>query len=350
MNFIKDWWKILGAILTIYVLIAGFQIPLKPGIMDYSNTKAYLGTNYTVDIESYNTFLTKSETNVWLLLPDDNLIKASEVDVKDDNHVSATLPIPSDIEFSGDNLRATIVVDNEHDGFFIYPEAVRIRRPEMPSPINIKAQYHELAVLKSVNDFKFPFRGVVHETIRNTYFHVAIWMSMFLILLVSCYHSIMYLIRKDLNHDTRSASLTTTALVFGIAGIATGSMWAKYTWGDWWTDDVKLNMTAIALLIYFAYWILRASISDVDNRARLSSVFNLFSFACLMILVMVIPRLSEDSLHPGNGGNPAFAGEDLDNTMRAVFYPAIMAYALIGFWISQIIYRFENLKNKYIET
>jgi len=159
----------------------------------------------------------------------------------------------------------------------------------------------------------------------------------------------MYLIKKDLNHDSRSAALTTVALVFGIAGLLTGSMWAKFTWGAFWTDDVKLNMTAIALLIYFAYWILRASIEDVDSRARLSSVFNLFSFVCLMILVMVIPRLSEDSLHPGNGGNPAFSGEDLDNTLRAVFYPAIIAYALIGFWMAQLIYRYDILKNNFLD-
>jgi len=173
---------------------------------------------------------------------------------------------------------------------------------------------------------------------------------MFLILLVSCVHSLIYLATKDLNHDLRSSALTTVALVFGIAGLLTGSMWAKYTWGAFWTDDVKLNMTAIALLIYFAYWILRATITDVDSRARLSSVFNLFAFNCLMVLVMVIPRLSEDSLHPGNGGNPAFSGEDLDNTLRAVFYPAIIAYALIGFWIAQIIYRYEKVKERLLDA
>jgi len=88
-------------------------------------------------------------------------------------------------------------------------------------------------------------------------------------------------------------------------------------------------MSATAMLVYCAYWFLRASISDVDTRARLSAVYNIFSFVCLMILVMVIPRFT-DSLHPGNGGNPALGGEDLDNTLRAVFYPAIIGYTLLG--------------------
>ncbi|NNE27143.1 MAG: cytochrome c assembly protein, partial [Saprospiraceae bacterium] len=62
--------------------------------------------------------------------------------------------------------------------------------------------------------------------------------------------------------------------------------------------------------------------------------------------VMVVPRLT-DSLHPGNGGNPAFGGEDLDNTLRTVFYPAIIAYTIIGYWMSQLLYRYLKLENKW---
>jgi heme exporter protein C len=51
-----------------------------------------------------------------------------------------------------------------------------------------------------------------------------------------------------------------------------------------------------------------------------------------------------DSLHPGNGGNPALGGEDLDNTMRMVFYPAVIGFILLGLWISQLVYRTDKLK------
>ena len=107
-----------------------------------------------------------------------------------------------------------------------------------------------------------------------------------------------------------------------------------------------LNMSAIALLIYFAYWVLRLTIKDVDAKARITAVYNLFAFACLMILVMVIPRLT-DSLHPGNGGNPALGGEDLDNTLRSVFYPVIIGYTLIGLWMAQLYYRYSSIKDKF---
>ena len=209
--------------------------------------------------------------------------------------------------------------------------------------ISAAASWGSLDELNSSNKIAFPFQHILYETMRNTFFHVAIWMSMFALLIVSCYHSIQYLRTKDMVHDYRTSSLTTISLVFGIAGLLTGSLWAKYTWGSFWTNDIKLNMTAVALLIYFGYWILRSSISDLENRARVSSVFNLFAFASLMILVMVIPRLT-DSLHPGNGGNPAFSSYDMDNNVRMIFYPAIIAYFLIGLWIAELHQRIMVLK------
>lgn len=346
-NWRQHWWKLLGVLLMLYTLIAGFLIPLKPGILDFSNNKALTGETYQVEVETYNTYIKQYDTRVWLLLPDDKLLKAQTVEVEDDNHLKAFIHIPYNLALESDRgMDATLVIDNEKDGFFLYPDAVRIKKG---SNQNLKASFYELDELKNSEAFKFPFRHILHETIRNTFFHVALWMAMFLILLFSCYHSVQYLRTKELDHDSRSSAMTTVALVFGIAGLLTGSMWARYTWGAFWTNDVKLNMTAIALLIYFAYWILRASLTDVDSRARLSSVFNLFAFVSLMILVMVIPRLSEDSLHPGNGGNPAFGSDDLDNTLRTVFYPAIIAYTLIGFWMAQLLYRFELVQNKWMD-
>ncbi|HMP31223.1 MAG TPA: cytochrome c assembly protein, partial [Saprospiraceae bacterium] len=61
-------------------------------------------------------------------------------------------------------------------------------------------------------------------------------------------------------------------------------------------------------------------------------------------LIFVIPRLY-DSLHPGNGGNPALGGEDLDNTLRMFFYPSIIGLILIGVWIATLKYRTDKIEN-----
>jgi heme exporter protein C len=60
---------------------------------------------------------------------------------------------------------------------------------------------------------------------------------------------------------------------------------------------------------------------------------------------MVLPRMT-DSLHPGNGGNPGFGGYDLDNTMKIVFYPAILGWTLLGAWLANLGIRYQKLKNE----
>ena len=92
--------------------------------------------------------------------------------------------------------------------------------------------------------------------------------------------------------------------------------------------------------------ILRSSIDDVDKKARISAAYAIFAFCTVIPLLFVVPRIT-DSLHPGNGGNPAFGGDDMDNTMRMVFYPAIIGFTLLGIWIGQIILRLRRVEEKY---
>lgn len=346
MNLKSNWWKLLGIILMLYTIVVGILVPIKPGILDYDNGTAIPGEPFSITVDAYNTHYQSSETQAYLLFPDDRLLKANTVNPVTENNLTASFDIPTVIDFAGeDYVECSIITNNQIDGYAQFARAVKISKLS-----DIKSQvagnWTTLQELHSSKDFRFPFMPILYETIRNQFFHVAIWMAMFIILLVSCYHSVRYLIGNDLYHDIRSSSLTSIALVFGIAGLLTGSMWARFTWGAWWTNDVKLNMTAIAMLIYFSYWILRSSVTDVDSRARLSGVFNIFAFIALMILVMVIPRMT-DSLHPGNGGNPGFAEDDLDDTLKAVFYPAVIAYTLIGLWIAQLYTRYQSISDKW---
>ena len=190
-----------------------------------------------------------------------------------------------------------------------------------------------------------PRMQILHETIRNLYFHVTMWFGMIIILTISIVNSIKYLSNQKISNDIIADEASKVGLLFGIAGCITGSLWAKYTWGAWWVADAKLNGAAISLLFYFAYQILRSSISDETNRARIAAVYNIFAYIMFIIFIMVLPRMV-DSLHPGNGGNPGFGKYDLDKNMRIVFYPAIIGWTLIGVWIMNIGIRITNLNIK----
>jgi heme exporter protein C len=93
---------------------------------------------------------------------------------------------------------------------------------------------------------------------------------------------------------------------------------------------------------------LRGSFDDEQKKARLSAVYNIFAFAAFMPLVWILPRIT-DSLHPGNGGNPAFGKYDMDSQMRMVFYPAVIGWILVGVWIARLRTRIQTLEYKQNE-
>jgi heme exporter protein C len=190
-----------------------------------------------------------------------------------------------------------------------------------------------------------PRLAILNESIRNLYFHVPMWFAMTIILLVSVVYSIKYLLKPSQALDDKAEKAAHTGILFGILGLATGMAWARFTWGAWWVNDPKLNGAAIAMLIYMAYLILRGSLEDEQQRARISAIYNIFAFATLIPLLFILPRLT-DSLHPGNGGNPGFSGYDLDHRMKMVLYPAFIGWALLSVWITEVNVRIKILQRR----
>ena len=180
-----------------------------------------------------------------------------------------------------------------------------------------------------------PRLHILNETIRNLYFHVPMWFAMMALFTAAVVYSIKYLRSNNLVHDIYAVEFTKTGIAFSIFGMATGMEWANYTWGSPWSNDPKELGTALCMLTYFAYAILRGGLKDEEKRAKISAVYNIFAFALIVPLLWVLPRMV-DSLHPGNGGNPAFKKYDLDSDMRMVFYPAILGWILLSFWIATL--------------
>jgi heme exporter protein C len=196
---------------------------------------------------------------------------------------------------------------------------------------------------------------ILNETIRNLYFHVCMWFAMMILFTISVVHAVKYLRTNNLRSDILSRQYAVVGIVLGLLGYSTGMIWASATWVDPNNDaaasfgaiarEPKLIGAGIALLIYFAYLILRDSISDIDKKARISAVYNIFAFAFLFPSIWIIPRLLP-SLHPGGEGNPALNFNDIDARMRLVFYPAVLGWTLLGVWIVSLKARMEFIKEK----
>src|SRR6187200_1285712 len=201
-----------------------------------------------------------------------------------------------------------------------------------------------------------PRNPQLEETIRNLFFHVCMWFGMMILFIVSFVRAIMYLRTSKPIHDIASRQYAGVGILFGLLGYLTGAIWMSYTWidsnksvfnsFDTIAREPKLIGAAIALLVYFAYMILRDSIQDMDKRARISSVYNIFAYAMLFPSIWIIPRILP-SLHPGQDGNPALdVKNDIDGSMRMVFYPAVIGWALLGVWIATLKIRVALLKDK----
>ena len=190
-----------------------------------------------------------------------------------------------------------------------------------------------------------PTLPILHETIRNLYFHVPMWVGMLTVFVISVYYSIKYLNTGKEEYDLAAVECVNTGLLFFALGLITGMMWAKYTWGEYWSGDPKQNSAAIAFLLYCVYLVLRNSMDEEQKRAKISAIYNIFAFPIMLVLIFILPRLT-DSLHPGNGGNPAFGKYDLATSMRVVLYPAFIGWSLMAIWIATIRYRIRLIENK----
>jgi heme exporter protein C len=332
----KNWWKFLCAVLLVYSIVAGLFVPLGPGIADLTPVNVTAGSVVTITIHGYNTHFDKEAPQFWL--KNDTVgICATENIVIDRKTATATFNIPVAVP----QRSFTLIGASEHDGLFLLDNAVMIRgefergAPESSCRILIKN--------KSASFFSFPNREILNETIRNLYFHVPMWWSMMLMFLLSIIFSIAHLSSFRLKNDFLAAEAATTGMLFGILGLITGMIWARFTWGAWWIADPRLNGSAATLLAYSAYFILRNSMNEEQKRARVAAVYNIFVFIMMLVLIMIYPRMA-DSLHPGSGGNPAFSSYDLDHNMRLVFYPAVIGWFLLALWIFQLRWRILKIK------
>lgn len=348
---LRHGWKVLGALIVIYTFIAGLLIPLKTGILQVLPQSVRSGSNMSFNVTGYNTryLAAAPELRAWLKMDEGHALASPQIMVMNDRELKLIFAIPWFLPTDKKVQDFTLLIDDPVNGAHVLPSAVFVTQDS----INIAmAELYwppeKIAGLHDKPGISFPFRNILAETIRNTYFHVPLWFSMILLFVGSVWYSGRYLANGNEEYDRRALSFIRVGVLFGILGLVTGMLWAKNTWGAFWSSDIKQNMTAICLLVYMAYFVLRQAFEDPERRARIASVYALFAFAAMIPLLFVIPRLT-DSLHPGSGGNPAMGGEDLDNTMRLVFYPAVIGWFLMGLWMTQLSFRIERLKMAWLE-
>ncbi|MGH7427475.1 MAG: heme ABC transporter permease CcmC [Candidatus Methylomirabilaceae bacterium] len=126
------------------------------------------------------------------------------------------------------------------------------------------------------------------EVQRIMYLHVPLILVSYLAFFVVFVTSILYLARRRERDDAIAYSSAEIGVLFTALAIAAGSIWGRPTWGTWWTWDARLTSTAILLLVFVGYLMLRALVDDPLRGATLCAVLGIIGFLDIPIIHMSV--------------------------------------------------------------
>jgi heme exporter protein C len=168
------------------------------------------------------------------------------------------------------------------------------------------------------------------------YLHVPLAIMALVGFVLAAFHAIRHLRTGDAVHDARSYVSIHLSVIFGVAVLLTGAIWARASWGTWWSwNEPTLVSFLIVFLLYCTYYPLRYAIEDRDRQARYASVFAITAGAFVPLNFIAV-RLAEPLLHPrvfatAEGGMPG--------SMWFTFLVCLAGMALL--WVTLV--RFELL-------
>jgi heme exporter protein C len=133
---------------------------------------------------------------------------------------------------------------------------------------------------------------------RIFYVHVPIALTAYACFIWGAWKALRLLWKGDERYDLESYTAVHMGTIFGVLTLVTGSIWAKTSWGVWWSwGDRQLVLFLILFLFYCAYFMLRYSVDPGPRRARMSAVYALFGVVLIPVSFLAI-RLAESLIHP----------------------------------------------------
>jgi len=163
------------------------------------------------------------------------------------------------------------------------------------------------------------------------YVHVPLAICALVGFVIAAFWAIKHLRTGDSRYDMRAYVSIHMSVIFGVAVLITGGIWAKASWGQWWVwDEPTLVSFLLIFLIYATYYPLRYAIEDRDRQARYASVFAVMAGAFVPLNFMAV-RLAEPLIHPRTFTT---AGADLPPEMGLTFAVMIGGMALL--WLTLV--------------
>jgi heme exporter protein C len=130
------------------------------------------------------------------------------------------------------------------------------------------------------------------------YVHVPVALTAYACFVWGAWKALRLLWTRRERHDLESYTAIHMGVIFGVLTLITGSIWAKISWGVWWSwGERQLVLFLILFLFYSAYFMLRYSVEPGPRRANISAVYALFGVVLIPVSFLAI-RLAGTLLHP----------------------------------------------------
>ena len=133
---------------------------------------------------------------------------------------------------------------------------------------------------------------------RIFYVHVPIALTAYACFGWGAWKALRLLWTREARYDLESYTAIHMGTIFGVLVLVTGSIWAKVSWGIWWSwSERQLVLFLVLFLFYSAYFMLRYSTDPGPRRANMSAVYALFGVVLIPVSFLAI-RLAENFIHP----------------------------------------------------
>jgi len=148
--------------------------------------------------------------------------------------------------------------------------------------------------------YRAPVDGVQGIVQKILYVHVPCAFAAYLGFVMTAVFGGFYLFRGQAGDDRAAAASAEVGVLFCALMILTGPIWAKATWGRWWSWDLRLTLSLLLFLVYVAYLLLRSFTEGSERAARFSAVYGIAGLLIIPINYLAIDLAGGRAMHPEN--------------------------------------------------
>jgi heme exporter protein C len=145
-----------------------------------------------------------------------------------------------------------------------------------------------------------PVDGVQGVIQKILYVHVPCAFASYAGFAVTGVCSALYLWKHDERYDRVALASAEVGVLFCSLVIVTGPIWAKGTWGHWWSWDPRLTVTLLQWFVYLSYLLLRSFTEGSTRTARFAAVYGVVGVLAVPLNYFAIELFGGAAMHPDN--------------------------------------------------